>query len=199
MLTATVTTGSTGNSLTGTVSFFSGTTAIGSPVAVSAGRGTGNTANATALLSTTQLTAGADSITAQYSGDGNYNGSTSAATTINVITQTSTTVRSSNGTIQQGSSVTFTATITPGQSGGPAMTGTVQFAENGTNFGSAGTVNLVCDNLSVRGAPWSPTEVNILLSGPDFKPPCTVQLDAAYSPSVAGVLNASNTVSVAVP
>lgn len=135
-LIATISSGSTASSPTGTVSFFSGTTLVGSPVTVSAARGAGNTANATASLSTTQLPAGTDSITAQYSGDGNYSGSTSAATTVNVIGQTSTSVRSSNGTIQQGSSATFTATVTPSQSGGPAVTGTVQFSENGTSFGS---------------------------------------------------------------
>jgi len=58
---------------TGTVQFFTGKTALGNPVQVK---------NLIATLTTTQLTKGANSITGVYSGDANFIGSTSAATTI---------------------------------------------------------------------------------------------------------------------
>lgn len=53
---------------TGTVQFFTGTQAIGNPVKLQ---------NFLAVLTTTQLPAGSNSITAVYSGDANFNGSTS--------------------------------------------------------------------------------------------------------------------------
>ncbi len=58
---------------TGTVQFFAGKTALGLPVQVK---------NLIATLTTTQLPPGADSITATYSGDPNFVGSTSAAATL---------------------------------------------------------------------------------------------------------------------
>jgi hypothetical protein len=153
VLTATISSSATGNSPTGTVSFFSGTTPIGGPAAVSAATGPGNTAMGTASLSTAQLPVGTDSITARYNGDGNYGGATSAVASVTAIGQTSTTVKSSNGTIQQGSSVTFTATVAPTQSGGPAVTGTVQFSENGTSFGSAAVSASGVAQVSVTSLP----------------------------------------------
>jgi hypothetical protein len=55
-------------SATGTVQFFLGAQPIGSPV---------NLRNGRALLTTTQLSNGSNSITADYSGDGNFNASAS--------------------------------------------------------------------------------------------------------------------------
>jgi len=58
---------------TGTVQFFTGKTALGNPVQVR---------NLIATLTTSQLTKGSNSITAVYSGDANFIGSTSGVTTI---------------------------------------------------------------------------------------------------------------------
>jgi hypothetical protein len=58
---------------TGTVQFFVGGVALGSPVQVQ---------SSVALLTTSQLQSGSDSITATYSGDSNFNASTSTASTI---------------------------------------------------------------------------------------------------------------------
>ncbi|HKN76973.1 MAG TPA: Ig-like domain repeat protein [Candidatus Acidoferrum sp.] len=60
---------------TGTVQFFTGKTALGIPVQVK---------SLIATLTTTQLQAGSNSITAVYSGDPNFLGSTSAAATLTV-------------------------------------------------------------------------------------------------------------------
>ena len=56
------------------------------------------------------------------------------------VIPTTAAITTSNPVIQHGTSVTFTVQITPQQTGGPAMTGAVQFAlncANCTNIGSA--------------------------------------------------------------
>ena len=75
-LTATVT-GPTGSPPpTGTVQFFNGTTSLGTRVA--------SDRNGPAMLNVTTLPVAANSITAQYSGDSNFAGSTSPAVTVTV-------------------------------------------------------------------------------------------------------------------
>jgi len=94
-------------------------------------------AQLTATLQIYNLPYGNSSITAQFVGDSNYSQSAvSNSATVDNQGETLTTVTSSNPTIQHGSSVTFTAIIAPNPSGGPALTGTVQFNDSGTNFGS---------------------------------------------------------------
>src|SRR6185437_4703410 len=61
-------------SATGTVTFFDNVSPISGSVPLSAG---------TASISTSALGAGTHSITAQYSGDANFNGATSAALAVN--------------------------------------------------------------------------------------------------------------------
>ena len=131
-LTATVTP-NTAPTLTGTVQFSQGGTNIGSPATIASGK---------AQLTTMALPAGSPiTIKATYSGDSNY--ASSSGTTSETVTQSGTTtaVVSSAGTIPQGGNVTFTATITPNQANGPALTGTVQFAQGSTNLGGAVTVS----------------------------------------------------------
>ena len=98
-------------------------------------------AQLTAELLSTALPLGNNTITAQFVGDSNYSQSAvSNSAVIDNQEATSTALTSSNPTIQHGSSVTFTAVVTPIQAGGPAMTGTVQFTSNGTPFGSPVTL-----------------------------------------------------------
>ncbi len=118
---------------TGTVTFYDGAT----PIA-------GSTSNVggTVTFTTNSLTAGSHSITAQYSGDVNFLGSTSNA--INqLVTSTTTTVVSynagSSGPSNWGTSVSFRATVTA-SSGTP--TGTVQFRVNGANVGAPVALNV---------------------------------------------------------
>ena len=123
----------------GSITFFSGTTQLGNPVTVSGVGGTQtNTPNALASTTTTQLALGNNSITAKYSGDGNYAASTSAASTIDVQIAPTVALSSSNLTINHGSSVTFTATVAV-PANEPAPTGSVYF---GDFFGTIGTVTL---------------------------------------------------------
>ena len=135
-LTATVT-GPTGNTTvpTGTVTFMLGTTTLGTQSLNSSG---------VAQFMTTTLPVGSDSITAVYSGDTNFSGSTSSAVVVTVSTTpvktaTTTTLSASATTITAATSVTFTATVMP-TSGTPTPTGTVTFKDGTTTLGT-GAVN----------------------------------------------------------
>jgi hypothetical protein len=136
-LTATV---SPSSGPTGTVQFFDGATPLGN-VALGGG---------TAALTTSTLAAGSHSITAIYSGDANYGGSTSSAVTqtVNAVTTTSTTLTSSLNPSVFGQAVTLTATVSP--SSGP--TGTVQFLDGATPLGtvalSGGSASLTTATLA---------------------------------------------------
>jgi hypothetical protein len=105
-----------GGSATGTVTFYSGKTRIGS----------GHVTNNTATLMISTLAVGYHSITGAYSGDSNFTGSTSSP--LNQVVDravTTTMLTSSKNPSQYGQKVTFTATVT-GQHGG-TPTGTVTF------------------------------------------------------------------------
>ena len=115
---------------TGTVHFFNGTASLG----------TGTVTAGVATLTTTTLPAGSDSITAVYSGDTNFSGSTSAALiiTVNGVSApvATTTVLSASATSAvTGTSITFTAQVTPA-SGTVVPTGSVTFKDGTTTLGS---------------------------------------------------------------
>ena len=123
--TATITHTGTGTP-TGTVTFKNGTVMLG----------TGTVSGGKATLSTATLTVAAShSITAVYSGDSNFTGSTSAALLQKVNkANTSTTVKSSLNPSTSGATVTFTATVKSSTTGTP--TGTVAFKDGATVLGS---------------------------------------------------------------
>ncbi len=135
-LTATVSgaTGSTGTP-TGTVTFYDGTTVLGART-LTAG---------VATYSTIGLPVGSDSLTAVYGGDSNFGGSTSGASIVVVsavvVTPvgTSTALAVSPTTAVSGTSISFTATVTPA-SGTTVPTGTVTFLDGATALGM-GTLN----------------------------------------------------------
>ena len=127
---------------TGTVTFTDTTTStvLGTVAVTPAVAFSGNiyTYSGAALLNTTGITtAGAHSITATYSGDSNYAGTTSAAVTVTVGTYTATSLAitsSANPTTLNGRP-TFTATMTPTT----VTSGTVTFYDGTTVLGT-GTV-----------------------------------------------------------
>ena len=121
---------------TGTLTFYAGSTAVGTATVSGSVNPTTFQATAQASTTTTALPHGQDSVTAQYSGDANYAASTSAAVPISVLYQTTTSLSSSNLNIPYGASVTFTAQVTTSQSGGPAMTGTVLFTQDSVPLGA---------------------------------------------------------------
>ena len=115
---------------TGTVSFFSGGTLLGT-VQVN---GTGS-----ASLAVSTLLAGTQTITGSYSGASGFAASSGAVNQIVNAATTSATTTTLSGTPNPstlGQAVTFTATVTP-QSGAGIPTGTVTFLAGATNLGTA--------------------------------------------------------------
>jgi hypothetical protein len=128
-LTATVTPSSSGTP-TGTVTFYDGTTALG----------TGTLSSNNASLNGVIFAAGSHTITASYAGDSNVEGSTSPALSQTVSKATTATgVTSSANPSYLKQSVTFTATVT-GQFGA-AVTGSVTFKQGTTNLATVSLSN----------------------------------------------------------
>jgi Big-like domain-containing protein len=127
------------SSATGSVTFKDGATSLGT-ISVVSGQ---------ASLSTSSLAGGSHSITAVYSGDGSFAGSTSLAfpQTVNKAS-TTTVLTSSPNPSKHGQTVTFTATITPS-----TATGTVSFFDGSTLLGtgtlSGGKATFATSRLSV--------------------------------------------------
>jgi YVTN family beta-propeller protein len=117
---------------TGSVTFLDGSNPLGAPVSLPT--------SGPIAFTTNTLSAGAHTITAQYSGDGNYAGSSSnsVAQTVNQ-TATSLSLTSSANPSVVGQTLTFTSALSGTTSvppGVPAPTGTVTFAVDGAVFGS---------------------------------------------------------------
>jgi hypothetical protein len=116
---------------TGTVAFYNGASVLGSPATLNSG---------VAVLSTTALTLGTDIITAVYSGDSTFAGSTSSPlnqiVTVLPPLLTSVIQQSSLNPSELSENVTFTATVTA-KSGQGTPTGTVQFMDGATILGSS--------------------------------------------------------------
>ena len=126
---ATVYTTSYGNAPTGTLTFFSGTTQLGSPVSLNGGVDPQtHYALATATFALPAMQDGPNEITAQYSGDTNYLSSNGSGVLYELIS-TTTMVTTSSPTVAQGTGVIFTARVVANQSGGPPINGTVDFAQ----------------------------------------------------------------------
>jgi len=128
-LTLTATVSGAGTTPTGSVQFLDGGVNLNGPVTLTAG-------SASLALSGTALIGGVHAITANYSGDANYDtsgGALAGGQTVNKAASTTAVTSSSNPSVF-GQGVTWTATVTAG------ATGTVQFAVDGVNLGSAVTV-----------------------------------------------------------
>ncbi|MBT1257814.1 Ig-like domain repeat protein [Rhodococcus erythropolis] len=116
----------------GTVQFKSNGTAIGTPVAVSAG---------VAILSHAFDVAGAQSVTADFTAGAGFASSSASAQTVTVsdpapVDVETTTSLSVPATATTGTAVDLTATVAPNNA-----VGTVQFKSNGTAIGSPVTVS----------------------------------------------------------
>ena len=168
---------------TGNVEFFNGTTGVGT-VALSSG---------TAVLSTTTLPTGTLSITAQYQGDGNYAGSTSAAFTVDVAQATSSaTVTVTPNPSGLGQSVSLKATIAAVSPGAGTPTGTVEFLNGSTSLGTASLSSGVA-SLSTTALTFGANSITAMYMG-------DTNFVATTSPAVtANVEQASTTTLVAAP
>jgi hypothetical protein len=131
IFTATVT--GSGPTAPGTVQFKDGAANLGSAQPLASG---------TASISTSALTTGSHTITAVYSGDAGYTGSTSSSLTHAVNKSNTTTALSSSVNPSVfGQGITLTATVTAIAPGSGTPSGTVQFQIDGSNFGSAVALN----------------------------------------------------------
>src|SRR6185436_13069851 len=112
----------------GTVEFFDGVTSLGT-APVSAG---------SALLNTSALAVGPHSLTAVYSGNTSFSGSTSAAHghTVNQAA-TSTSLTSTPNPSTFGANATLTATVSVSPPGAGSPPGTVEFFDGVTSLGTA--------------------------------------------------------------
>jgi hypothetical protein len=127
-----------GGAVTGSVTFFDGTSALGTPLVVN-----NNSQHNTATLIVAEFQGGTHSITAVYSGDSNYAGSTSTALTETINTASSTvSLASSQNPASFGQSVTLTASVQSSVSGS-LTTGNVTFFDGANPLG---TVNLTLPN-----------------------------------------------------
>lgn len=139
---------------TGTMTFYSNGTPLGSPIPVDS-----SIVPPIASLSTTQLPLGQNNITAQYSGDTNYTGSTSSGLSINIIS--SLPPPPPPMTFTMSASPTAVSIASPGQSGSTILT---FIAQNGFT-GSATLSPSMCSNLpSKSSCSFSPASVTFTSS-----------------------------------
>jgi large repetitive protein len=115
---------------TGTVQFSSFNGNSGSSYNV----GSATVSGGVAILTTTALSSGPNSITAQYSGDAQNNSSTSAGVSVNVRFASFTVLSTDPNPSNTGAAVTLTATIYPANNG---QTGSVQFFNGSALLGTA--------------------------------------------------------------
>jgi uncharacterized protein (TIGR03437 family) len=192
MFTATV----SPSAATGMVTFFDGTATLGS----------GSLSGGNATLSVSTLSAGTHSITARYSGDSTYNGSTSAPLSqiVNNKTNTTTTVHSAS---TPGAEI-LTAIVSPSNA-----SGTVTFFDNGSMIGSATlyfqpictsgsgqcaviTVSLSSGNHNVTATYGGNTNYNGSSSSPITVTGTSTTLTSSPNPSISGqAINFTATVS----
>ena len=131
---------------TGSVTFYDGSTVLGSATLSGSGRAT---------FTTQSLSAGSHAITAVYDGDGNYASSTSTTLTQTVQgDSTTTTVASSKRSSVYGEAVTFTAKVKVVSPGKGTPTGSITFSNGATildiaSLDSTGTATFTTSSLSV--------------------------------------------------
>ena len=129
ILTATVT--GNGGVPGGSITFFDGTASLGSSTVA------GTSANSSvASISLSTLASGVHTITAKYLGDTDDQSSLSAPLSLSVVQQTGVTLTSSANPSLLTDSVTFTATVSNGVSGG-GPSGTVTLTDGGATVGTA--------------------------------------------------------------
>jgi hypothetical protein len=165
---------------TGTVAFDDGGVAIaGCAAQVLAAAGT-------ATCATNALAAGTHTITAVYSGDGNFTTSTSAPLTEKVLTTTTTAVTSSANPSVFGQSMQYTATV----AGGPSVSGTITFKDGGSNIAGCVAVVMIAGSASCTVSPTAASHtITAVYSG-------DANNTASTSPALTQVVTADPTTTV---
>lgn len=194
-LSATVTTGQNTGALTGSVTFYDGTTKLQSPVIVNS--------NGQAVISLSNLAVGSHSLWASYSGDTlHFASDNSKAPFVQVVNEgTTTAITSSANPSAVGSAVTLKATVSIGSNGGGVTPdGTVTFMDGTTALTTvplvggiaAYTTSTLVDGAHSITAIFSgdaPTFILGSTSGvlnEDVLAPSTVAVSSGVNPSVYG-------------
>jgi large repetitive protein len=147
--------------MTGTVSFYDGSTYLGTAPLSATGGGTGLRGGLSSLL-TSSLAVGKHNVTAVYSGDDNY---TTASTDIPVSVQVApaaTSLRLSASAAAEGTMLTANVVVT--SPGNPPVAGFVSFYEPGTLIGTVPVSNGVA-SLSVGWLPKGSHAFSAVFSG----------------------------------
>ena len=164
IFTATVTNITNGNTPTGQVEFFDGTTDLGAGSALSGGS---NSATSTLTISTLAL--GNDAIQAVYSGTGVFADSNDVLTQ-SVDAATNTSVASADNASTFGEVITFTATVTNTSGAGGTPTGKVEFFDGSTDLGPGTALT-------------GPATATSTLAISSRSPSAAIQIRAVYTPS----------------
>jgi hypothetical protein len=153
-LTANVTT--SGPSPTGQVNFLNGTISLKKV----------NLANGVAILTTTAIPPGSDSLTANYLGDGN-NGTSVSSPIIQTVSPTviTMTLASTPNPSTAGNSVKFTATLS--SNGGQPVGSAITFSYNGSTLGSANVGSSGTASFSTTALPQGNDQVTAAYAGSD--------------------------------
>jgi hypothetical protein len=131
---------------TGTMTFYDGTTQLGSPITIN-GLAGGYEPAFFASGTLTLTTAGSHTLSAQYSGDANYAPFT-ASTTVNVLNPTTANINFSPSTVNYGSPVTITGVIDTSVSASNAA-----LKPTGTITLSAGYDGQIANGVSITSMP----------------------------------------------
>jgi hypothetical protein len=173
--TATVSTAGLGTP-SGNVQFFDGANPIGGTIALNA--------SGQAQVTTSALTVGSHTITAQYAGDvpSGFNSSSGSLTgnpqVVNKASTTTSLASNQTNPIGTGTPATFTATVSPVAPGAGTRTGTVTFNRNGVAVSS-------CVNVAINGSGQANCNLTFTLAG-------NYNITAVYSGD--GNFNASTSV-----
>jgi hypothetical protein len=168
---------------TGTVSFFADGTPLGSPVTLTQSIVNQNGQPAqvySASLTTSFSSLGVSNITAVYSGDANYDGSTASGQSLSIVNSTVVTVTTSSTDplASAGRAVTLTATVT---SAGGTPTGSVTFYDDQIPLGTA-----TLDATGAASVTLNTQSVQAPQGQPDVLTPGLHSITAIYTPDTAG-------------
>jgi len=189
----------------GTVTFYDGRAQLGQPVnVVTSGQAT------TATLVYSGLSAGVThTITAVYSGDGNFVGSSSLMTQTVYRDPTATTTSASSSSADLGQAITFGATVAALYPGSGTPTGTVDFKDitTGNDLGSVGLIGNTASLTISSLAPGSHRIVATYSGDGDFQastssPGAAVSVvNSIYvlNPTASGALDVTGAASVSTP
>jgi hypothetical protein len=165
-LSVTLSVDSAGIAPTGTVTFMNGSASVGTAPMVGAAATATGPAGGTASLSTNNLPVGNSTITAVYSGDPNYGGSTSPSTPVDILqANTSLTISPASPTFKINQALQLT--VTPARiSGLPVPTGTVSVFLNTLLVPAVTLVNGVANiTIPANTFPLGSSNVNVQYNG----------------------------------